>query len=138
MPTDTDDNSTTFLFLIVSLTILTTVHVAYIFYHRVIWGESWVNNLSTVAMVFIYIIIIILSVTVATLPDTSDYGVSIFFYLGTLLPLFNIGIYAYSYYYFKVRQGSQQGSQQASPTLKTRPKAPRVLRRVVRNSNNSP
>lgn len=127
MPTDTD-SSTGILVSMVLLTVLTTIHVAYIFYHRIIWGESWTNKLSTVGMVLAYVIIFIISLVVISLPDTSDYGVSVFFYLGTILPLFNIGMYGYSYYYFKPQQDEQTNSGNKPRRIKKR--------RASENSNN--
>ena len=127
MPTDTD-SSTGILVSMVLLTVLTTIHVAYIFYHRIIWGESWTSKLSTVGMVLAYVIIFIISLVVISLPDTNDYGVNVFFYLGTILPLFNIGMYGYSYYYFKPQQGEQTNPGNKQRTNKRR--------RASENSNN--
>lgn len=131
MPTDTD-SSAGILILMVLLTILTTIHIAYIFYHRIIWGENWTNKLSTVGMVLAYVLIFIMSLVVINLPDTSDYGVNIFFYLGTILPLFNIGMYAYSYYYFKPQQEEQE--EQTNSVNKPRKSK---KRRASENSNNN-
>lgn len=109
MPRDTDNN-TGFLISTVILNILMTIHIAYIFYNRVIWGGNLINKIGLVGMILVYMVIFIMSLTIISLPDTSDYGVNIFLYFGILTPLFNLGMYGVSYYYFRTQATSKKGS----------------------------
>lgn len=108
MARDTDNN-TGFLITTVILSILMTIHIAYIFYNRVVWGGSLINKLGVAFMLLVYLVIFILSLTIISLPETSDYGVNIFLYLGVLIPLFNLGMYGFSYYYFRQQAMSKKG-----------------------------
>ena len=126
MPTDTDDG-TGILFFIALLVIATNIHIAYIFYHKTIWGGSLKNKIWTAGMALIYIFIFTTSLVVLGLPDTSDLGANAFFYLGILVPLFNIGMYGYTYINFKSHTMIQANSNSGN--------SGRGRKRVVRSRN---
>ena len=99
MPTDTDTNAD-LLISIVVFNLLTVFHIAYVYYHRTLWG-NWVNTIVTISMIVAYVTLFIFSTIIMQIPETSDLISNISFSFGIIIPAFTLSLYGYSYYIFR-------------------------------------
>jgi hypothetical protein len=99
MPTDTDTNAD-LLISIVVFNLFTVFHIAYVYYHRTLWG-NWVNTIATISMIVAYVTLFIFSTIIMQIPETSDLISNISFSFGIIIPTFTLSLYGYSYYIFR-------------------------------------
>ena len=95
MPTDTDTYAD-ILISIVVFNLITVFHIAYVYYHRTLWG-NWVNTITTVSIIVAYVTLFIFSTIVMQIPETSDLISNMSFSFGIIIPFFTLSLYAYSY-----------------------------------------
>jgi len=96
MPTDTDTYAD-ILISIVVFNLFTVFHIAYVYYHRTLFG-NWVNTIVTVSMIVAYVTLFIFSTIVMQIPETSDLISNMSFSFGIIVPFFTLSLYGYSYY----------------------------------------
>lgn len=99
MPTDTDTNADLLISLVV-FNLFTVFHIAYVYYHRTLWG-NWVNTIATISMIVAYVTLFIFSTIIMQIPETSDLISNISFSFGIIIPFFTLSLYGYSYYIFR-------------------------------------
>jgi prepilin signal peptidase PulO-like enzyme (type II secretory pathway) len=99
MPTDTDTNAD-LLISVVVFNLLTVFHIAYVYYHRTLWG-NWVNTIATISMIVAYVTLFIFSTIIMQIPETSDLISNLSFSFGIIIPTFTLSLYGYSYYIFE-------------------------------------